>query len=297
MSGIRIFSLFAMLLLLSSCGKDDEQRMTFTGLMDATTVRVSAENAGRVLSMHADEGILVEKGDTLATVNTERLDHQAEQQDAMLSELGFQLKAAVERRSAAKIQRDNLHRKLVRFRSLLGQHAVTQQSVDDLSSQLDAADAELRSADQSLAALESKRAQILAGKNVIETQRNDAHILAPLTGTVLIRYAEPGEVLGPGSPVCEIADLNAMWTRVYLSAKELGSVRLGQSVEVHIDGGDSPRPGRVSWIAEKAEFTPKSILTAETRASLVYAAKISVANPDGAFKIGMPVTVVMDGNR
>jgi HlyD family secretion protein len=297
MSGIRIFSLLAMLLLLSSCGRDDEQKMTFTGLMDATTVRVSAENAGRVLSMHADEGVTVEKGDTLATVNTQRLDHQAEQQDAMLLELDFQRKSAVERRSAAAIQRHNLHRKLERFRALLGQHAVTQQSVDDLAAQLDAADAEIRSADQSLAALESKRAQLLAGKNLIQTQRDDAHILAPLSGTVLIRYTEPGEVLGPGSPVCEIADLGAMWTRIYLSAKEIGRVRLGQDVQVYIDGNSRPLSGHVSWIADKAEFTPKSILTEETRASLVYAAKISVGNPDGLLKIGMPVTVVVDGTQ
>ncbi|MCZ7555570.1 MAG: efflux RND transporter periplasmic adaptor subunit [Bacteroidia bacterium] len=295
MSGIRIATILTALLFISSCGDDHDQKMTFTGLVDANTVRVSAENAGRVLAIHADEGAIVAKGDTIAVVDTERLDHQATQQDALLSELELQRKAAVERRAAAAIQRENLHRKLVRFRALLAEHAVTQQSVDDLAAQLDATDAELRSADRSLAAMESKRAQILAGKGVIETQRSDAHILAPLSGTVLVRYVEAGEVLGPGSPVCEIADLGAMWTRVYLSAKQLAQVRLGQEVQVYMDGSDTALTGRVSWIADKAEFTPKSILTEETRASLVYAAKISVANPGGALKIGMPITVVVHG--
>ncbi len=282
------------LIMLASCSDGEGGRMTFTGLMDATTVRVSAETPGRVLSIMVDEGQRVSKGDTIARINAERLDFQSTQQEAMLSELEFQLGSAAERRTAAKIQRDNLARKAERFKTLFEQKAATRQTVDDLVSQLDAADAELRSADQTLAALGSKRTQLTAGKNVVESQRSDARIIAPLSGRVVVRYAEPGEMLGVGSPICEIADLTAMWTRIYLTAKELPQVRLDQEVSIHIDGIDTPLRGRVSWISDKAEFTPKSILTEETRASLVYAAKISIANPDGTLKIGMPVTITID---
>ncbi len=280
-----------MLMALASCSDNTGNTLTFTGIMDATTVRVSAEVPGRILAINCDEGATVQRGDTLAWIDTDRLDLQASQQDAMMSELDFQLRSARERRNAASIQRDNLSRKVARFTSLLNKQAATRQMVDDLTAQLEAADADLRAADEALTALGSKRALINAGKGLVEKQRGDARISSPLSGTVVIRYAEAGEVLGVGSPVCEIANLNEMWTRIYLASGELPHLALGQAVTVRADGMDTPLYGRISWISDKAEFTPKTILTEDTRASLVFAAKVTIPNPDRVLKIGMPVTV------
>jgi HlyD family secretion protein len=259
--------------------------------MDATTVRVSSEHSGRILSLDCDEGAQVSPGDTLAWLDGERLDFVASQHDARLAELDFQLRASRERRKAADIQRDNLAVKLERFKALLAEHATTRQIVDDLSAQLGAADAELRAADEALSAISQKRNEIIAGLGIVETQQHVTRILAPISGTVLLRYAERGEFLAPGSPFCEIADLTAMWTRIYLSASELPLLRLGQQVEVRIDHHDAVLTGRLRRISDKAEFTPKNILTEDTRTSLVYAAWVDIPNPDGLLKIGMPVQI------
>jgi HlyD family secretion protein len=287
----RLILVLLPLVLFSSCGDGEDATMTFTGIMNATTVRISAETSGRVVELRAEEGDPVTRDSVLAVLETERLGFQLEQSNAMLAELQHQTEAAALRLRAARVQRDNIARRHERFLALLAQQAATQQSVDDLRTQLDAADSELAAAQAALAGLRSKRAQIEAGGNLVRKQQRDARILAPLSGRVLVRYAETGELLGPGSPVFDVADFTDMWTRIYVSTAQLPHIRLGQEVSVSVDGVDTTLDGTVRWISDKAEFTPKTILTEETRTALVYAVKVSVTNRDEMLKIGMPVTV------
>ena len=112
--------------------------------------------------------------------------------------------------------------------------------------------------------------------------------MSPITGTVLIKYAEPGEFATPGKPLLKLADLNNIYLRSYFTASQLADLKIGQQVTVVADfGGDEKYdyPGTVTWIAEESEFTPKSIQTNDTRANLVYAVKIAVKN-DGRLKLG-----------
>lgn len=291
---MRNLILIVTVLAASACGDDDSNRMQFTGIIDANTVRVSAETPGRILSLQADEGNDVTRGDVLARLETERAGYQLDKTDAQKSELAHQVTSARSHLEAARVQRDNLALRVKRFRALREQQAVTRQALDDLEAQLSAAEAEINAAEASLAALQSKRAQLGAAGNIVRKQLRDAEITAPLDGIVLVRYADEGELLGTGSPVFEIADLTALWTRIYVAEKQLPHIRLGQDVRVIVDGSDNELTGRISWISETAEFTPKTILTEETRTSLVYPVKVQVGNEKGVLKIGMPVTVVVE---
>lgn len=279
---------------LTACGNGDENEMTYTGIIDANTVRVSAETAGRVVHIGVDEGDEVAEGDLLVRLETERLDYQLAQTGAQQSELRHQVASASARLRAARAQRDNLATRLERFRALLTQEAVTRQAVDDLATQHEAAEAEIAAAEAALAALQSKITQIGAGEDIVRKQLRDAEIGAPLTGRVLVRYVDSGELLGVGSPVCEIANLEELWTKIYVPEPRLPGITIGQRVRVRIDGSDEEREGRISWISETAEFTPKTILTEDTRTSLVYPVKVTVRNTGQLLKIGMPVTVIVE---
>jgi HlyD family secretion protein len=112
----------------------------------------------------------------------------------------------------------------------------------------------------------------------------------PVEGTVLVKYAEKGEVAAPGKPLYKIADLGTMKLKVYISGDQLPHIKIGQEVEVQIDKTkkeNTSLKGTVSWVSSTAEFTPKTIQTKEERVNLVYAVKILVPN-DGSIKIGMP---------
>jgi HlyD family secretion protein len=294
---MRIIAILITGLTLASCGADDSGQLSFTGIMDANTVRVSSETSGRVIELLVDEGADVKKGDAIARLETERIGYQLDQADAQQTELTHSIAAAASRVNAAEIQRNNLAKRLTRFRALLAREAVTQQTVDDLEAQLQSADAEIAAASASLSALRSKQAQLGAGEDLVRKQLRDAEILSPLTGRILVRYTDTGELLGPGSPVCEIADLTDMWTKIYVSETQLPSIMLGQHVQVIIDGTEERLSGTVSWISSSAEFTPKTILTEETRTALVYPVKVRIPNEQQLLKIGMPVTVQLEKTR
>jgi HlyD family secretion protein len=255
---------------------------------------VSAETPGRVLERHFDEGTQVEAGKELVMLKTSKLEYQIEQSEATLSELAHQEASARSKLSAAEAQYQNLQRTLTRFRELLKTGATTQQSVDDLETKLQSAGDELEAARAGLQAIESRKAQVRAGSRVVQEQVADARVLSPLTGTVLVRYTDVGELLGIGSPVCDIASLDEVWVRIYIAETDLPDVRLGQKARVILDGVDAPLSGTVTWISSQSEFTPKAILTEETRTSLVYPAKVTVQNTEHLLKIGMPVTVELD---
>ena len=136
------------------------------------------------------------------------------------------------------------------------------------------------------------RVEVLSAQATnIKIQLRDAGIVAPQNGTILTVYARQGEYVQPGSPILDLADLSIMTVRVYVPLHKLAMIKINQEVHVYVDGVVKPLYGKVAWVSAEAEFTPKTILTPETRTTLVYAVKVRIANPQGLLKIGMPVDV------
>ncbi|WP_347080909.1 HlyD family secretion protein, partial [Bacteroides uniformis] len=180
-----------------------------------------------------------------------------------------------------------------RVSNLLRVGAANQKQLDDAESllevlrkQLDAQNSTLRNSDRSLT-WQSSSVGIQVAQ--IEDQLRKCHITSPLTGTVLAKYAEAGELAAPGTPLFKVADMEQIYLRAYITSEQLAEIKLGQQVKVYADYGKDVRqeyPGVVTWISDTSEFTPKTILTKDERANLVYAVKIAVKN-DGMLKIGM----------
>ncbi|HEY9504522.1 MAG TPA: HlyD family efflux transporter periplasmic adaptor subunit, partial [Gemmatimonadales bacterium] len=156
--------------------------------------------------------------------------------------------------------------------------------------QVDGAKAARASALQEVAALDAQVASL-------DDRLARSRIRSPLAGTVLARYVEPGEFVQPGQPLFKLASLDSLTFRAYVAQAQLSTLRLGQEVRVGVDRADSivHLPGRITWIASAAEFTPTPIQTREERADQVYAVKVAVANPGGRLRIGMPGELVLPG--
>jgi len=286
--------LFLLLSFICSCSEEKSAHMTFSGIMDADITRVSSQTHGIIKELKIDEGMEVGQGQTLANIETESLGYQLDQNRSAIEEIGNQYKATLSQLETAKIEKKNIGIKYNRFSALLQSKATSQQNVDDLKTQLDAANERIKYIQSSLDAVISKKKQVESGAKLIKKQVSDATITSPVSGRVLVRYVEKGELLATGSPVCDIADLSLLWTKIYIEEKSLPFIKLGQNVQIKIDGiDDKTLEGRVSWISDKSEFTPKTILTEETKASLVFSAKIIVPNNNGILKIGMPVSVIV----
>ncbi|MBU1183494.1 MAG: efflux RND transporter periplasmic adaptor subunit [Pseudomonadota bacterium] len=268
--------------------------MNFSGIMDTNTTRVSSQASGIIKKLNFDEGMGVKEGQVLATVETEKLGYQLDQNRSAIEEINNQHSAALSQLESAKIERENISIKYNRFLALLKSKATSQQSVDDLKTQLDAADERIRYIKSSIDAVTSRKNQVESAARIIKKQLKESTITAPVSGTVLVRYVESGELLATGSPVCDIADITSLWTKIYIDEKNFPFIKLGQKVRIKIDGiDDKTLEGQVTWISDKSEFTPKTIMTEETKASLVFSAKVSVQNMEGILKIGMPVSVIV----
>ena len=279
-------------LVLGACTSQEEQ-YDASGIFETTEVIVSAKGTGELQSFQVEEGQAVRQGEVLGWIDTLQLSLKDRQLAASL--LATESKRLDEKRQVAHLRQqiENLQREKQRFTALLNAKAATAKQVDDidyqikvLQNQLVATQEQINSSNSSLSrqseSIQAQRAQL-------EDQIRNAMISSPITGTVLTKYAEQGEFAVPGKALFKVADVSRMKLRAYITADQLTQLQIGQAVAVYADRGTTDRKryaGRVVWIADKAEFTPKTIQTRNERANLVYAVKIAVEN-DGFIKRGM----------
>jgi HlyD family secretion protein len=274
----------------SGCGRNASPNPS--GTFEAVTVDLSPTIAGRILAVGAREGERVQAGDTLLVLDTELVALKRAETAAGRESLRAQRQVAQADLSAARRQLALLETTLARVSNLLAEGSATQQQVDDLSAERDLARNRLEGAQGRLAVIDSDLARADAALAVADRQLEDGVLVAPIAGTVLVRAAEPGELATPGLSALRLAKLSELELRIYLEATDLDRVRIGQELPVIADARPGePLTGRVTWISDEAEFTPKNAQTRNTRAQLVYAVKLAVANPDDRLHIGMPAEV------
>ena len=195
--------------------------------------------------------------------------------------------------AATKEQIATAERERLRVKKLLEANAANRKQLDDWDSQLAVLnrqlEAQLSTLHNSTASLNEQSSSVAIQVAQIEDQLKKCHILSPIDGTILAKYAEPGELASVGKPLFKIADMQHVFLRAYVTSTQLEKIKIGAKAKVFADFGDKQRKeyeGTVSWIADEAEFTPKTILTDDERANQVYAVKIAVRN-DGVIKLGM----------
>jgi HlyD family secretion protein len=176
-----------------------------------------------------------------------------------------------------------------RLSKMFKEGAATQKQLDDIEGQIALAQKQRSAYAAQIAAIEKNAAAVGAQEKVLEDQIRKAVVKAPISGTILEKYVQTGELATPGKPLYKMANLDTLTLRVYVSGKQLSQVKIGGIVKVMIDAesGLKEMSGRIEWVSPEAEFTPKIIQTREERVKLVYAVKVLVPN-DGSLKIGMP---------
>jgi HlyD family secretion protein len=267
-----------------------------SGTLEATVVDVAPLVAGRVLEVRADEGDTVSRGDTLIVIDTDLIRLERDRAAARRSTIAAQRAQARDQLQLAGRRLELAKTTLARVQALVDQGSASRQQLDEATAQRDIASDEVSSARNQLLVLQAQGEELEASLAVYARQLRDGTVVAPSSGTVLVRNLEEGEVATVGATGLRIADLESLELRVYLEAPDLDRVELGQRLPVVIDAMPGEKmEGTVSWISSEAEFTPKNAQTRNARAQLVYAVKLRVANPDGRLHIGMPAEAVLPG--
>ncbi|HET6796105.1 MAG TPA: HlyD family efflux transporter periplasmic adaptor subunit [Gemmatimonadales bacterium] len=281
------------LLVLSACRK---QHVDAYGNFEATEVTVAAEVGGPLLALALDEGDRVTKGALLGAVDTLPLVLERRATIARRAAGASRAREAISNITALDIQRAIAERDLSRTQRLLQNSAATAQQGDRAEREVKVVKAQLVGARAARATLTQELEALNAQVAQIDDRLARSRVVSPLNGTVLTRYVEPGEYVQAGQPLFKLASLDSLTFRAYVSGSQLANLRLGQTVRVGVDRADSiaTLPGRITWIASAAEFTPTPIQTRDERADQVYAVKIAVNNRDGLLKIGMPGELVLE---
>lgn len=294
----RMLTLLIAALTLGSCNSGEDQ-YDATGNFEADEIIISSEASGKILKFTLEEGQTIKEGTVIGFVDTLQLYLKKKQ---LLSSV----KAVLARQPDASSQLATIQEQMVtakkekeRFEKLLKDDAATQKQVDDLNAQVTLLQKQYNALQSSLStttqSLRSETVPLSIQVEQIEDQIKKSVITNPIDGTVLVKYAEQNEVTAPGKALYKLADLSSIILRAYISGNQLSQIKLNQKVNVLVDDLDEAAKtyeGEITWIADKAEFTPKTIQTKEERANLVYAIKIKVKN-DGYLKIGMYGEVIL----
>lgn len=317
----RFFSIVTIVfagLAFSGC-EQHETGIAGSGTIEATTVTVSTRVSGEILEMTVKEGEYVHSGDVLAQIDPTDLQlelNQVEQTvvvyDAQLALLlaGAREEDLQQARAGVEQARESLElaeRTLARATQLYEGGSTTSSELDQAQTQYELArsrETAARAALEKLVAYarpeeirvaEAQLAGARAAEERVREHLEQTTVTAPQEGIIIVRAHEPGELAVPGTPLYRIADLSVVTLTVYLPGPQIASIRLNQEALVTVDGLPDRRfSGRVSHIADEAEFTPKNVQTSEARSRLVYAVEITLSNDEGIFKIGMPADAILE---
>ncbi len=292
MKPITLLTALFLPLLLFSCSNGSGE-YDATGSFEATEIIVSSQANGGILELTVEEGEQLEAGQIVGQIDSTQL--YLKKMSLLSNAEGIRSQQPDIHKQTAVIQQQirTLEKERARVKNLLAANAATQKQLDDIESQIEVQEKHLLA---STSTLEKSSKNISAQSSTLEiqiAQLNDqlekTQIISPISGTVLNRYAEAGELATMGTPLFKIADTSTLYLRAYVTNDQLAQIKLNDEVTVRVDNGEGNMKtyrGRINWISDKSEFTPKTIQTKNERANLVYALKIAVPN-DGCLKIGM----------
>jgi len=288
----KTIGIFLVTSSLISCSNND--KADGYGNFEATETTISAESNGKLILFTVEEGKILKKGEQIGLIDTIQLSLKKEQLLVSKNILYSKSKGVLSQISVLKAQLKSAIISKTRIQNLIKENAGTQQQLDDIEGKIDVLNNQIRSVEIQNSPVVNELKSIDVQIQQIEDQLQKSNIINPIDGTVLVKYAEPNEITSFGKPLYKIADLSTLQVRVYVSEKQLSSIKIGEEVTVKIDATEAMKsyPGTISWISSEAEFTPKIIQTKEERVNLVYAVKVDVKN-DGSLKIGMPAEMFL----
>lgn len=288
----KIMILASVVLMMAACG-GNEKEYDATGTFEATETTVFAEQSGQLMTFSVNEGDSIEANAEVGLIDTTQVWLKIQQLGAtkevyQSQKPDMEAQIAATRQQLAKAQQEEQ-----RYKELVADGAAPSKFLDDATNQVKVLQKQLAAQQSALSTNTRSLDKQMAATDVQVSQLKDqlqkCHIISPTKGTVLEKYVERGEFVATGKPLFKIADTEDMYMRAYVTSAQLQNIKLGQHVKVFADYGDGQRKeydGTISWISSRSEFTPKTILTDDERADLVYAVKVAIKN-DGFVKIGM----------
>ncbi len=317
MNKLKLFFILSTL-FLQSCSNSDDKKIETSSILESTNIEVRSKTSGNLIKTYVREGQFVHKNDTLFSIDNSELlilyNQAVANYNAALAKYQTISKGVREEDIAqlreilrqAQINYENALKDFQRIKNLFEENSVSQKVYDDAKLKLEITDAQLKSAKENLlkaergplkSEIDAVKASVDAAKaqvDLLKKRIDDSVILSPSDGYISIINFDEGEVIPTGAVITKIINPDEIHAKIYLNSIEIGKLRLGQKVEIKPDAlPDKTFEGKIVFISNEAEFTPKNIQTKNERVKLVYAVKINIPNPEHLLKDGMMCDVVI----
>lgn len=255
--------------------------LELSGTVEATEIDLAFKTGGKIDLINFDEGDEVAAGDTVAELTHREIKARVQSAEDNIA-------AARARLKSLEIEKESAERNLKKVINLLPAGGATQNQKEDLEDKT-------RGLDAAVKAASSELKSAISQKDLLLVNLDNEYLISPISGDVLLRTSEPGEIANPGQTVLTLIDRSRLKIKVYIAEKLLGRIKVGQKADIMIDSfPDSLFPGEIINISDKAEFTPKNIQTREERVKTVYAVTVSSGDRNGILKPGMPCDVLIN---
>lgn len=288
----KILALAFAFTILAACAGKEPGRIISAGVVDGDVVTVQAASSGKVETLSITEGASVSEGDLLASIETDKVENQLEGLSIQEKEIAVSRQKLDRRIRSLETNLAYWKEQVGRFERLQEKDSISGDKLEQARLKLEEVEASLFDARQSLRALSIQKESIQNKKEQLELVLGDHLIVSPVAGVVLEKFVSHGETLFPGAPVADILDRASLFVETFLEEVELSRLRLGQQVDIQVDGMEGRTfSGTIISFGQKAEFSPKYIISEKERRSLLYRIKVRIDRDLDVFKLGMPVTV------
>jgi HlyD family secretion protein len=283
-------------LLSANCNGNNNGDITAPGIVDGDIVTLKAMAAGTVTRLDLKEGLTVTKNKSLVQIDKNKIENQLQELDITTREIEVNSQKIAKKLRFLDANIKYLRKQVNRFQRLNKKKSISGEKLESMELRLLEAETSKFELKKSLEALDIQKEKVTNKQEYLRLVLQDHEIVAPVNGIVIEKFVSEGESVFPGTAIADILDTSSMFVEVYVEEQEMGRLKLDQSVDIRVDGLESSTgklTGKVSYFGNKAEFSPKYIISEKERKSLLYQVKISVNDNGGVLKIGMPVTVVL----
>lgn len=291
---ILIFIFSLVYIVITKTTKFPEGLIILSGRIEGRETNISPKIQGRIVKLYKDEGDIAKQEELLCEIDSEQL--TARYRNAVETAQAYYSSIAQARANLIKAQAsyEKAKKDYERYSSLLKEELVSKSDFDRVKMQYESAQAEVEAAVKAITQAESSYRAAEQRIKEAQADLNETKIYSPTGGVILSRPVEVGEVVNPGTVLYVMVDLNKLYVKVYIPEPEIGKLKIGLPARVYIDAyPDKYFNGKITKIYEQAEFTPKNVETKEERVKLVFGVEVSVENPEGLLKPGMPADVVI----
>ena len=288
----KILATTISLIILAACTSQTSDRIVSAGVVDGDVITVKAAASGKVETLNMAEGGPVFQNDLLAAIDTDKIENQLQGLSIQEQEIGVDRRKFDRRIQMLEANLGYWKEQVDRFERLQEKESISGDQLEQARLKLEEVEASLFDSRQSLRALSIRWESIQNKKEQLNLILEDYRIVSPVAGVVLEKFVSQGETLFPGTPVADILDRSSLFVETFLEETELSHLRLGQKVDILVDGMEGRTfSGTIIQFGQKAEFSPKYIISEKERRSLLYRIKVRLDQDLEVFKLGMPVTV------